>query len=568
MLKLVPGISASRKNSLITGLARIDENSDELILSAYHLPEPTDFLDVKKATYFAWYYDSQKKSWGKIGELHQKNNLTYSLKKHITVQGSGVFITVEKKGEEPKEPGEIIISSDPELFYKELDNYSEPEVSLPSKKEYPDTSMIKENQIEYQSEDYDSYNQAIEYAYSEANEAKTDLSLPKKRNPNDLKDLFYDLYSDLPVNEVVGLVKNRYLMLKEEVDLSSYWTKCKEYAAELSKDLELDELWEEIKVDFKKIIQKIDLENLWDKVEDLIKDLVAAIDLKEWIQTIKQWLKNLDIHEYYTKLKMYLNAILEKVPLEELWIKVKSWLERLLEQMDIEEIMIWIKIKIRQMRQMSADEMKQEIQNLCKQFIDELNMPEIKIALVKVTVKDKFNQVGNFFKQIKEKMTKEDSLPPNNSNNATSYVGDGQKNYGREQRKNFHNPFPNRRQAAANSPLKPFAEQPFSYPSAEYKHNPGVAENEQSGYSRPSSHQMYQHPFPYQPVYGYNLPQYYANLRAMSGYYNCPCQSCLENYRQEFKIGADAIGKPRYFYDQEDGNYYFLNPDGELVKKS
>lgn len=544
MLKLVPGISASRKNSLITGLARIDENSDELILSAYHLPEPTEFLDVNRATYYAWYYNSQKKSWGKIGELHQKNNLTYSLKKHLIVEGSGVFVTVEKKGEEPKEPGQIIISSDPELFYQELNTAdTKPEDSIMGQEETINYINIAEQKD-------DLSNQAL----TDQDEVKRDVA--KKPKNEDLKDLFYDLYSDLPVNEVAGLVKNRYMMLKEEVDLPYYWGKCKKYAAELSKDLELDELWEDIKADFSKILQKIDLEDLWDKVEDLIKDLVETIDLKAWIQTLKCWLKDLDIHEYYSKLKMYINAILEKVPLEELWSKIKNWLEGLLEQMDIEEIMIWIKIKIRQMRQMTPDEMKQEIQNLLKQLVDELEMPEIKIALVKVTVKDKVEQVGNFFKGLKEKMTKDGDLTPKNSNAQGENSKSPSLSSGQNSRKSPHNPFPNKRHIKDNDPSPNNPSKGFFHPYAELNQSP-------KNYYQPSA-EMGKNPY----HYGYNPSQYYPQPGAMPRYYNCPCKTCLDYYPGAFKVGADAMGKPRYFYDEEDGNYYFLTPDGQLVKKS
>ena len=69
MLKLLPSIAASRKNSMITGLARREEDTGEINISVYHLPDPDEFLDGRGNTYFAWDYNSQTNEWKKIGQL-------------------------------------------------------------------------------------------------------------------------------------------------------------------------------------------------------------------------------------------------------------------------------------------------------------------------------------------------------------------------------------------------------------------------------------------------------------------------------------------------------------------
>lgn len=588
MLKLLPSISASRKNSLITGLARVDEKTDELILSLYHLPEPAEFLDGKSATYYAWFYDEEGKDPIKIGELQRKNGLTFGYRKKVTLAGDGLFITVEEKGREVKQPGMVVLASNPEIFYRELvkeEPVRKPAESIhkevkmpefvevkpvergekltPPREEEPvHTEPIKptltdipteipkptavpvaapvfaqipieepvpvdevkpieeipaitrdvraaepvsevkpieeipaiirdvraeesvcevnsreeiqaitrdvqteksvkkvtpikeiptitremvdsEKQHRKPAEDVlmGVWQQEAEIpacepmfaAQSQSARSAVKPTAPKAKNGDtkseEFKKLLSDFYADLPGDEFMGIIKDRYNALKKEIDLKEYWEKVKHYIHVFWEETKLAELWEAIKKDLKYLADKIGLGHLWEKIGDLITDIIEFLDPREWLAKAKYWIHVVDEHlqEWYETAKKYVNAILSEVEPALLWERIKLWIEGLLEKMNIDEIIIWIQVKIRELSRMRMEDVKDELERLSRQFIDALKLPELKMAVIKVAIREKLGQVGGFFQKVKE--TASGQKPPHDPEqsgklNPCSGIGD------------------------------------------------------------------------------------------------------------------------------------------------
>lgn len=503
MLKLVPGISASRKSSLITGLARIDKNTEEFILNVYHLPDPSEFLGVEQATYFAWYYDGETQNFGKLGELRRKNKLTYNLKNKHIPKGDGIFITVENSARIPKKPGEILLSSNRELFYQGLNDslettlltesieqksynffkeeistekikivdFSDPisktkkdivEVSEPSeikgeikvdfasvdytqgheneltdelivqgnqeansilggdiasaesplheisqekteqKNEFTDTEMVESKSDYFDPFEVFSGEHGVKStAYGSAN---TDFAMTDKAKIDDqFKEFVSKLYEDFHGTEIAELVKDNYTLFKEEFDLEKYKNKCKRYIFNFYEETELKDFYEKIVLDFNYLLHKVDLEELWNKFEGLTVDLVENSEIRDWISIAKNWLRDLDISEFYQRMNIYVEAFLSVITPEEFWYKLKNWFEGLLDRMDIGEIMLWVRTKIGHLREMDINQVKAEFINIFSTLIDELKIPELKLAMIKATLRDRFGQVGDVFQQIKKK---------------------------------------------------------------------------------------------------------------------------------------------------------------------
>ncbi len=628
MLKLVPGISASRKSSLITGLARIDENTDELILSVYHLPEPTEFLDDKKATYYAWYYNQETEAWGKIGELQARNNLTYSLKKRGVSDGSGIFITVEATGREPLNPGEVIISSDPELFYKNLGEVKSVEFGTfktqpiiddvrsaitdedtleVSVDEIPDEERVEPDydlamekdelamnlNIDSMERDFEVTSWIEETIQPETVKIKPVTRVDEKPVMNKgIGERFAELSTELHLDDMVGMFKDNYAMVKHEVNLQHYWDKIKDYAADLYEDLELDGIYEDVKEDFEDLMKRIDFECFWNKVEDLAKDLVEISDLKGWVYKAKCWLDELDMEDWYRKTRAYVDAILEVVDIEKSWPKVKHWLVNLLESVDIDDAMVWVESKTHQMRDMNTHELKAEFVDLVRKFFNEVKMPEVQMAIAKVVVKEKVDRVGNFFREITNRVQlsgpadREQKSPISEMNrrpvaaapvtaNPTMTV-----NYGHtSNRKQLA--YVNQNQPPFASPFMPAPKHPTQ--KAGYK-----GKNQQVHTAkpkpRPNYHSNMNNSYLYNPYiflptvdysngqkmnpetghYGVQQPGYgYGH----TNYYGCPCRQYMQYYQENFQVDKDVMGNPRYIYGEDD-KYYFITPDGELVRKS
>lgn len=676
MLKLVPSISASRKNSLITGLARIDDNTEELILSLYHLPDPKDFTEVKNATYCAWSYDSEVNRWGVIGELKKKNGLTFSFRKKVDQLSDGIFITAEAQGVKPMKPGEVLLASNPELFYQKLE--VEPEVVevQPSEERRPPAKaedvvdIIPEEPVEMakpelgtekaidcepaqeeetiQVEVADlSEEETLETPLANVQEEETpETPLPElkveetpetilsDREPElpseselvfmaktghdsgvekaeireeeqeeepiqelpvseEIHEKLIHFYNDIPVENVLGLIKDRYSTIKGEVDLREYWDKCKEYCNDLYEETKLKDIYGEIKKDLKNIMDQLELDQLWCKLEDFIQEMLDLFDMKKWAKKTKEWMDAIDINEWYCKMKDYMDVILDEVDLGELWFKVRCWIENLLEKMSVEEMMIWIKLKVQTIREMDVDELRVEAIDLFKQFVDQIKMPELKMAVMKVAFKEKINQVGDFFKRIKNKVdttSKDSSVERQHQTpkeNKKLYV-DMQKYQRPAQfrtevgQKPAMNPDHNMyndvddelaagyghftQQGHPNVNMYNTMEEPTAFDTGFYSkmYNPYMFKTTPA-YGYPGmaqnpyypTHQYNQHPMMYSyPGYGYG-----ANKGNMS---YCPCQQC----QNCFQFGYDAMGDPRYFYDEEDEGYFFITPDGEIIRKS
>ncbi|AZR73782.1 hypothetical protein BBF96_10525 [Anoxybacter fermentans] len=563
MLKLIPSIAASRKNSMITGLARIEENSDELIISVYHLPDPMEFLGGREATYYAWSYDSKNNKWNKIGKLQRRNKLTFSFKKKLSPEGDGIFVTVEAKDMEPNRPGQVIISSNPELFYQDLTGESIEKI--PARKEEKNDEEIKpavnaEESIEMDLKEESYQKERVEENYEEESvhfglemsegkaeedlveesvtlDSKEELKYPEPERAvneseideekamltNQFGEVLSDFHRDLSVDEVIKILKKRLKFWKKEIDFVEYWEKCKEYCCEFYEETKLKELLMQINEDVKDILDRIDLDDLWDRIEDFIKEIMELLNSKEWIEKSKCWLKEADIKEWFYKIRAYLDAILDEINPEELWCKIKDWLESILEKMDIDEILIWIKLKIRKMREMDVDEFKKECKRLFKQFVDGLKMPELKVAIFKVAVKDKVNRVEKFIQKIKDR--------------------DGFKKLGQKSRP----------------------------PKSKDKRTNQKKKNQFLDYTTHIN--FYDNPYIFKPIPDYGSeeipfvqPYLFYSYPCM-GYMNGMCPYIQTPYQSFFRVGYDAMGEPRYFYDIKDEEYYFITPDGEIEKR-
>ncbi len=587
MLKLVPSISASRKNSMITGLARIDDYTKELVLSLYHLPDPKEFLNVKNGTYYAWIYDGENKIWQKIGRLQQKNGLTFSLKKKMPLKGDGIFVTAEVKGHEPKEPSEVIVSSNTELFYQDLIFVKEEEVS--SKKEdqvvdievEPDilVESVEEEQIEEQFEKQ--VEERVEERVEEQVEEKVIMEKPDilkieikdeldklapeksleeeiipKREQVEPKENLIDLEGDIPVDEFVGVIKDRFDILNKEINFKKYWDEFKEYIYDLYEEMELYEFYDEIKEDIKELFDRLDLEKVLNHVKDIALESVEDVHINEWIKKTKCFINDLEIEEWYCKIKSYIEAILKDIDLNKFWDNTKCWIDDLFTKMDIDQIMIWIKLKVRQMQKMNGEELRIELKGLLSETADRIQMPELKLAVLKVILKDKLSRFGDFFQQIKEKaaLEREISEKPDSETsqkiNPTKYPkSNNYVNY-------TQNPYP-------------YKARSYSIPS-EFMSNQNSKNMSKNMYS-PHCYSCENSPYAYRAIAN-QTQQYYQPEMMGYGYYpqmnyNYPWMypSCYQNF---FQIGYDAMGIPRYLYDEEDEGYYFITPEGEIIRKS
>ncbi len=616
MLKLVPSISASRKNSMITGLARIDEHTDELVLSLYHLPDPKEFLDVKSGTYFAWFYDGHNRKWKKIGKLQQKNGLTFSLKKKTMSNGDGIFVTAEAKGQEPNVPGEVIVSSNTEIFYQDLkeessvdvpkeiepvvreaeviDHKGEPEILVEQAEQFKEQvaehkeqstlekPVILETKVEEKIET------EVETEIKAESE-RTDLSVEEIDSELDNVNLsgidsekfmndqeFINRKSDLPIDDFMGIMKERFEQSNEDMDFKEYWNKCKEYLFDLYEDLKLQEFYEEIKDDIKDLFERFDLDKFWNHLKEMVLNLVETIQIHEWIGKAKCMIQELDIEEWYCKVKGYIEAVLEEIDLNKFWNNMKHWMGELLENMDVDQIMHWIKCKFSIMQNMSGDELKTELKNLALQAADRLQMPELKLAVFKVALKEKASRLGDFFHQVKEKIEiqKEDFKKEETQNVETKNTPKRTQSKHPEERYSVNftqSPYPyTPRSYTPESPE--MTNHRTNNSCKEMYHNMG-AEMYANHYDNPYTckampNYSEQHdnlnpmPYGYYPYASYysELPMEFMNNNCQWMYPYC-CQGC-------FQVGYDALGVPRYFYDGEDGEHYFITPDGEIIRKS
>lgn len=706
MLKLVPSISASRKNSLITGLARIDDNTEELILSLYHLPDPKDFTDVKNATYYAWNYDSEANRWNVLGELKKKNGLTFSFKRKVDELSDGIFVTAEAQGSIPMKPNDVLLASNPELFYQKLEvkpetvevqqsterrppaeaedvvditpdgpvkmaspelgteevidcepvweeaivvEHKEGEIS-----EKPLVNSKEEKYSEASLSDIDEEETSKAQTSSQISDLKAEITYPEfpaesktalaanvghdsetekfrvgktevrgeeqeekltmeSKDSEEIHQKLIHFYHDIPVENVFGLIKDRYSIIKDEVDFHDYWDKFKEYFHDLYRDSKIKSTYEEVQKDLVDIMEKLELNELWSKLEGFIQELLDLFDVKKWAKNAKEWLDVINTNEWYSKVRSYSDAILEEVDLGVLWFKVRCWIENLLEKMSVDEMMIWVKLKVQSIREMDANELRVEAIDLFKQFVDQIKMPELKMAVLKVAFKEKMNQVGGFFKRIKNKVDpiSQDSQDerqyqtlekdkksysdmqyyhrpaqfkteigqrpainpsPNMFNDMEDGLAADYDSFAQHEHSNANlfNTMEENTSWNSNSynqmydPYMFKSNPAFGYQEMPMAHNPYYQQyahqQPQFGQGQSTGHQ--QQPMGYQqnPML-YPYPGYGMNRGNM---YYCPYQQC----QNCFRFGYDAMGDPRYFYDEEDEGYFFITPDGEIIRKS